>query len=167
MNSVVVVAGLANVLGGKHRATLPASAGVALLDLHPVGLVVLVALTLAANVTVANVGGDNVGVLHGAVALENGVLHVKDIHTLHLTQELESFQTSGLILVGGDGAGLSTGTKQVLGARHVRQLGRGTRGGFELGLREDNSGHAQTSGLPGGTNECTRKPAVSTGDARI
>lgn len=136
---MVVVARLANVLGGKHGATLPAPARVFLLDLHPVWLVFLRAVAPAAYVTVANVRGDHERVLHRALALENRVLHVENIHTFHFTQKLESLQTGGLVDIRGDRAGLGTGTNQRrVWACDLGQVRRGL--GLQFGAVENNSG---------------------------
>jgi hypothetical protein len=41
-------------------------------------------------------------------------LHVKDIDTLHLSQDFESLETSGLIQIGRDRTDCRTGTDQII-----------------------------------------------------
>lgn len=154
---VVVVAWLTQELGGVHSTTLPASGWLLLLDLHPVWLVVLITLASATNVTVANVGRNEVWVLHGALTFENGVFHVEHVNTLHLTQQLESLQTSGLVQVSGDGTWGGTWTNQRrVWAGDLRQGGGGF--GLNLGGLSHDSGGGQKSGLSGSTNKSVRKP---------
>lgn len=147
---VVVVAGLTQKLGGVHRATLPASRWLLLVNLHPVGLVVISSLTSATDVTVTDVSGDQVRVDHGACTLENGLLSVENIDTFHLTQNLETFQTGGLVNVGGDGTWLGTGTDQRVGAVDLGQVFGSFI--FHLGVEDDSAG-GQQSGRSGGASK--------------
>lgn len=59
-------------------------------------------------------GADDDGVLHRAQAAGVEGAHVEDVDALHLTQDLETLETGGLLEVRGDGAGLGAGTEQVL-----------------------------------------------------
>lgn len=152
---MVVVAWLTQVLGSVHSTTLPASTRLAVLDLHPVWLVVLVVLTSASDVTVADVGRNQVWVLHRTRALKDRLLHVEDVHTFQLTQVLESLQTGGLVKIGWDGAGLGTWTDQRVGASDI---GQGVGGlGLNLSLGQESGGGKQ-SGLSSSASECTGKP---------
>lgn len=131
---MVLLARLAKVQRLEDVTALPAPGVLfTLFDLHPVGLVsLLTSLTLAANVSVTHVSGHQERVLRSTRALVNGVLGVKNVDTLGLTQKLESLQTSGLVLVGGNGTGGGTLTNQrgvgtgdlgeVLSGRLVHQL---------------------------------------------
>lgn len=79
------------VFGLEGVTTLPASSVVAFFDLHPVWLVVFAVLTSASDVTVPDVGWDQVWVLWSTTTFGDGVFQVKDIDTLSLTQDFESF----------------------------------------------------------------------------
>lgn len=59
-------------------------------------------------------GSDHDGVLHRAEAAGVKRAHVEDVDTLHLYENLETLQTSGLLEVGGDGSGLGTGAEKVV-----------------------------------------------------
>lgn len=135
---VVVVTWLTQVLGSVHSTTLPTSTWVALLDLHPVGLVVLVVLTSASDVTVANVSWHQVWVLDGTGTLEDRLLHVENIDTLGLTDVLQSLQTGGLVVVGWDGTWLGTWTNQGVWAGDFGQVLGGL--GLDLGLSHESGG---------------------------
>lgn len=57
---------------------------------------------------------DDERLFHGSLArgVEGG--HVEDVDALHLSEDLETLETGGLLEVGGDGAGLSAGTVEIL-----------------------------------------------------
>ena len=57
---------------------------------------------------------DNDGVLHGALAAGIQRAHVEDVDALHLTQDLETLETSGLLQIRGDGTGLGAGSEEIL-----------------------------------------------------
>lgn len=59
-------------------------------------------------------GADGDGVLHGAEAAGVKGTHVEDVDTLHLSENLETLETSRLLEVGRDGALLTTGTEEVV-----------------------------------------------------
>ena len=123
---VVLLAGFTQVQSLEHVTALPASGGfVTFFNLHPVRLVGFKAfLTLATDVSVAHVSGDQEGVFVGTATLVNGVFEVEHVDTFGLTHQFESFQTGGLVLVGGDGTGLGTRTDK-------RRVGTGN---FSQGL---------------------------------
>lgn len=152
---VVVVAWLTQELGSVHSTALPTSAGLALLDLHPVWLVVLVVLASASDVTVSDVSWNQVWVLHGAGTFKDWLLHVENVNTLHLTQDLESLQTGGLVNVSWDSTWGGTWTNQRVWAGDIGQGAGGL--GLDLGLGQESGGGKQ-SGLSGSACECTRKP---------
>ena len=53
-------------------------------------------------------------VLHRSLAAGIKRPHVEDIDTLHLSENFETLETSGLLKIGRDGSGLGTRTKQIL-----------------------------------------------------
>lgn len=57
---------------------------------------------------------DHERLFHGSLArgVEGG--HVEDVDALHLSENLETLETGGLLEIGGDGTGLSTGTVEIL-----------------------------------------------------
>lgn len=59
-------------------------------------------------------GPDGDGVLDCAKAAGVEGAHVEDVDALHLTEDLETLKTSGLLEVGGNGAGLGTGAEKVV-----------------------------------------------------
>lgn len=120
---MVVVTWLTQVLGSVHSTTLPASGSLVLLNLHPVGLVVFVTLTSAADVTVSNVSWHQVWVLKRSRTFEDWLLHVEDVNTFQLTQVLQSLQTSSLVKFGWDGTWLCTWTNQGVWASNISQRG--------------------------------------------
>ncbi|QFZ27222.1 hypothetical protein EJF18_30185 [Clavispora lusitaniae] len=154
---VVVVAWLTQELSSVNTATVPASRRFLFFHLHPVCLVVLASTASASNVTVADVSRNLVWVLHGAFTFEDWVFHVENIHTFHLTQQFESFQTGGLVQVGWDSSWLGTRTDQ--GRVWTRNLGQlKGRFGFNFGRLGQDSAGGQQSGSSGSTNKCTREP---------
>lgn len=52
----------------------------------------------------------------GSHTLAGGIegAHVEDVDALHLSENLETLETGGLLEIGGDVAGLGTGTEQVV-----------------------------------------------------
>lgn len=54
--------------------------------------------------------------------------HVEDVNALHLSDELQTLETGGLVDIGGNGTGLGTGGKEVLLALDLyistRELGQ-------------------------------------------
>ena len=52
----------------------------------------------------------------GSHTLAGGIegAHVEDVNTLHLSDELETLETGGLVDVGGNGTGLGTGGEKVV-----------------------------------------------------
>ena len=52
----------------------------------------------------------------GTHTLAGGIegAHVEDVNTLHLSDELQTLETGGLVDVGGDGTGLGTGGEEVI-----------------------------------------------------
>jgi hypothetical protein len=59
-------------------------------------------------------GADGDGVLQCAQAACVEGRHVENIDALHLTENLETLETGGLLEIGGDGTGLGTGTVEVI-----------------------------------------------------
>lgn len=59
-------------------------------------------------------GADGNGVLHGSEARGVERAHVEDVHALHLSENLETLDTGGLLEIGGNGAGLSARTVEIL-----------------------------------------------------
>lgn len=57
---------------------------------------------------------DEDGVLHRSEAGGVERAHVEDVDALHLTENLETLETGGLLEIGGDGAGLGTRTEEIL-----------------------------------------------------
>lgn len=53
-------------------------------------------------------------VVHGALAARIERPHVEDVDTLHLSENLETLETSGLLEVGGNGTGLGTRAEKVV-----------------------------------------------------
>lgn len=159
----MTVTWLTKVLGSVHSTTVPASGRLVLLNLHPVGLVVLMVLTSATNVAESNVSRNNVWVLHGTLTFLDRLLHVEHVDTLHLTQDFESFQTGGLVNVGWDGSWLGTWSNQrAVWAGDFGQLGGGL-GLHLVGLRHQSSGGKQSAWLcqwPGRANKCTSEPEL-------
>lgn len=68
----------------------------------------------AAGVLLLAGGADQDGLLQGSFPRGIQGLHVEDVNTLHLAQNLQTLDTSGLLQVGGDGAGLGTGSHEVV-----------------------------------------------------
>ena len=71
-------------------------------------------VTGAAGELLLTGGADEDGVLQCAQTAGVEGLHVENIDALHLTENLETLETGGLLEIGGDGAGLSAGTEEVL-----------------------------------------------------
>lgn len=59
-------------------------------------------------------GADQDGVLQGSLAAGVEGAHVEDVDALHLSEDFETLETGGLFEIGGDGAGLATGSNEVL-----------------------------------------------------
>lgn len=59
-------------------------------------------------------GSDDDGLGHRAKAAGVERAHIEDIDTLHLTENLQTLQTGGLLEIGRDGTGLGTGTEEVV-----------------------------------------------------
>lgn len=59
-------------------------------------------------------GADGDGVLQCAQAAGVEGRHVENIDALHLTENLKTLETSGLLEIGGDGTGLGTRTVEVV-----------------------------------------------------
>lgn len=51
--------------------------------------------------------------------------HVEDVNSLHLSDEFQTLETSGLVDVGGNGTGLSTGGEKVILNLDLCIFGRG------------------------------------------
>jgi hypothetical protein len=68
----------------------------------------------AASKLLLSGGADGDGVLHCAQAagIEGG--HVEDVDVVHLTENLETLDTGGLLEVGGNGSGLSTRAEKIV-----------------------------------------------------
>jgi len=62
---------------------------------------------------------DHDRVLHRAEAAGVEWAHVENVNTLHLSENLETLKTGSLLEIGGDSAGGSTGTEEVLLALHL------------------------------------------------
>lgn len=71
-------------------------------------------ITGAAGVLLVTGRADHDGVLHRALAAGIEGTHVENIDAVHLSENLETLETGGLLQVGRDGAGLGTGSEQVL-----------------------------------------------------
>jgi hypothetical protein len=77
---------------------------------------------------------DHDWVLEGSLARGVQGAHVKDVDVLHLSENLQTLQTGGLLEVGRDGSGGGTGTEQVgLGADLCALSASGSLGG-QLGV---------------------------------
>jgi hypothetical protein len=59
-------------------------------------------------------GADHDGLLEGSFPRGIQGPHVEDVNTLHLSQNLQTLDTSGLLEVRRDGAGLGTGPHKVV-----------------------------------------------------
>lgn len=59
-------------------------------------------------------GAHQDGVVHGSPAAGVERAHVEDVDALHLSEDLETLKTGGLLEVGGDGAGLGAGAEEVV-----------------------------------------------------
>jgi hypothetical protein len=59
-------------------------------------------------------GSDHNRVLHRSQAGSVKRAHIEDIDTLHLTENLQTLETGGLLEIGRDGTGGGTGTEEVL-----------------------------------------------------
>jgi hypothetical protein len=70
--------------------------------------------TGAAGVLLITSGADHDRVLHGSEARGVKRPHVEDIDALHLSEDLETLHTGGLLDVGRDGTGGGTGTDKVI-----------------------------------------------------
>lgn len=68
----------------------------------------------AAEVLLLAGGADRDGVLHRALAAGIEGAHVENVDTLHLSEDFETLETSRLLEVGRDGAGLGTRSQQVV-----------------------------------------------------
>lgn len=66
-------------------------------------------------------GADQDGVLQGSLAAGVEGAHVEDVDALHLSEDFETLETGGLFEIGGDGAGLATGSDEVLLDLDLRQ----------------------------------------------
>lgn len=58
-------------------------------------------------------GSDNNGVVHGSRAAGVERSHVENVNSFHLAENFQTLQTSGLLEIGRDGAGVSTRTEEV------------------------------------------------------
>lgn len=67
----------------------------------------------AAEVLLFTSRADTDGILHRALTAGIKWSHVEDVDTLHLSEDFETLETSRLLEVGRDGAGLGTRCKQV------------------------------------------------------
>lgn len=54
------------------------------------------------------------GVLQGSLAAGVEGAHVEDVDALHLSEDFQTLKTGGLLEIGRDGAGLGTGSDEVL-----------------------------------------------------
>jgi hypothetical protein len=68
----------------------------------------------AASKLLLSSGADGDGILHGTQAAGIQRSHVEDIDVFHLTENLETLDTGGLLEVGGNGSRLSTGAEKVV-----------------------------------------------------
>lgn len=68
----------------------------------------------ATGVLLVTGGADQNGVLHGSFPRGIQGPHVEDVDTLHLSEDFQTLDTGGLLEVGGDGTGLSTGPNKVV-----------------------------------------------------
>ncbi|KAL2281031.1 hypothetical protein FJTKL_12137 [Diaporthe vaccinii] len=87
----------------------------------------------AAGVLLLAGGADQDRLLQGSFPRGIQGLHVEDVNTLHLAQNLQTLNTSGLLQVGGDGAGLGTGSHKVVDGLDVcscTSISWGARGCF-------------------------------------
>jgi hypothetical protein len=57
---------------------------------------------------------DHDGILHRSKAGGIKRAHVEDVDTLHLTENLQTLETGGLLEIGGDGTGGGTRTEKIL-----------------------------------------------------
>jgi hypothetical protein len=73
----------------------------------------------AAGVLLVAGGADEDGVLEGALARRVERPHVEDVDALHLSEDLETLDTGGLLQIGGDGAGGGTGSDEVVNVLDV------------------------------------------------
>ncbi|KAK1241920.1 hypothetical protein MKX07_007743 [Trichoderma sp. CBMAI-0711] len=74
-------------------------------------------------------GAHQNGVVQGSLAARVEGAHVEDVDALHLSENLETLETGGLLEVGGDGAGLGAGAEEVV-------LGLDLCNGSEEALRQ-------------------------------
>jgi hypothetical protein len=68
----------------------------------------------AAGVLLVAGGADDDGVVEGALARRVQRPHVEDVDALHLSEDLETLDTGGLLEVGRDGSGGRTGADEVV-----------------------------------------------------
>lgn len=118
--TVVVVVGVGVLLGSDvvhldHVAALEAALDGALAgDGQPVDLVGVCGETGATGVLLITGAVDDDGVFDGALAGGIKGTHVEDVNALHLSDELQTLETGGLVEIGGNGTGLGTWSKEVL-----------------------------------------------------
>lgn len=89
-------------------------------------------------------GSNNNGISLGSNTARIQRLLLEDIDALYLSKELETLETSGLVIGGRDFTGLDTGTKERRGFRAVVGLdeggsGEGARSGSRAGGLQDSS----------------------------
>lgn len=116
--AVIVVMGIlqgSDVVELDNVAALAAALdGAVTRDGQPVDGVGVGGETSATSVLLVTGTVDDDGVLESS--LPGGIEgpHVEDVNALHLSDEFKTLETSGLLDVGGDGTGLSTGGDEVL-----------------------------------------------------
>lgn len=83
-------------------------------DAEPVDAVRVGGETSAAGELLLTSGSDHDGILHRSEAASVERAHVEDVDALHLTENLETLDTSGLLEIGRDSSGGSTRTEEIL-----------------------------------------------------
>lgn len=113
--AVVVVVLLANKLHLENAAALGAALdGALLVHAEPKDLVRVLGETSASNKLLLTGGADHNGLLNGALVRGVQGLHVENVDALHLTENLETLETSRLLKIRRDGTSLGTGADEVV-----------------------------------------------------
>lgn len=81
---------------------------------EPVDVVRVGGETSAASELLLAGGSDHDGILHRSEAAGVERAHVEDVDALHLTENLETLDTGGLLEIGRNGSGGGTRTEEVL-----------------------------------------------------
>lgn len=79
--------------------------------------------TSASNKLLLTGGADHNGLLNGALVRGVQGLHVENVDALHLTENLETLETSRLLKIRRDGTSLGTGADEVVNGLDICAIG--------------------------------------------